>query len=70
MSTSRKLSLIENLKRSTFEMHPLQERVVQNGVCPGCHTKTLRQCVNGNGYRWQVCDTCNHAYLTGAPDNS
>lgn len=65
---TKALSFIEDLKRSIFVMHPLEERVVKNGVCPRCHTKTLRERVNGNGYLWKVCETCNHAYMVGEPD--
>lgn len=52
------MDFLKDLKRSIWEMTPLQEQTTRLGVCGKCHKKTLRPIVNGNGYRWQECTSC------------
>jgi hypothetical protein len=47
-------------------MHPLQERVVESGVCPKCHTKTLASKHVGGEIEWFQCSTCLNVY--GLPE--
>jgi ssDNA-binding Zn-finger/Zn-ribbon topoisomerase 1 len=47
----------------TAVMHPLQERVVGLGVCPKCHTKTLRPKYEAEGMQFNQCDRCFTVYV-------
>lgn len=48
-------------------MHQLEERVVNNGVCPKCHRKTLIEKVAALDMVWWQCWQCNVIYVATAP---
>lgn len=47
-------------------MTPLQEQVVEHGVCPKCHTKTLVCKSMDTEAAWDQCTTCNTVYCVPA----
>ena len=61
------MDFLDDIRRSTWKMHPLQAQVVASDVCPKCHGKTLEPVTNGNGYRWKICTACDQAFYLGPP---
>jgi hypothetical protein len=47
----------------TSVMHQLQERVVGLGLCPKCHTKTLRPVHEAEGMQFNQCSRCLTVYV-------
>ena len=43
-------------------MHPLQERVIERGICSKCHTKTLQSKHVAAEMEWFQCSGCNTVY--------
>lgn len=52
----------------TAVMHPLQERVIGLGLCPKCHTKTLRQGLEAEGVQFCQCERCLIVYVIASDD--
>lgn len=53
-------SWLDEIRRCNLfsRMTTLQIQATNLGICSRCHSKTLTQGVNGNGYRWHECSTC------------
>jgi ribosomal protein L40E len=43
-------------------MHELQERVVEHGICPKCHKKSLQSKYIGGEMEWFQCSICLNVY--------
>jgi ribosomal protein L37AE/L43A len=44
-------------------MKPLQQQVVERGVCPKCHKKTLRHVHTCEHFSSWQCTKCLHVYM-------
>lgn len=47
----------------TAVMSALQQQVAEKGVCPNCHTKTLRVAHEAVGYSFEQCTNCLKVYV-------
>ena len=62
------MSALDFLKFKT--MHQLEARVVNNGVCPKCHRKTLIEKSDALDMLWWQCSRCNGVYVGQTKETS
>lgn len=46
-----------------FELTPLEKRVIELGVCPRCHKRSLATERKASGLEWSFCSDCARAYV-------
>lgn len=56
--------------KSVPTLSPLAEQAAERGICPRCHTKTLRHVYQGGGMRFLQCKTCLVSVVLVATDNA